>query len=157
MAWRQGNGLNRAVPAMLAVRHHGLIILCHSWFPGRGMAVVKSRLWALLAIALLVAVIALIWRDARDQDVDQARLQSSLDELRLRLDLLEREQARLQDELQTLQRQSVKGMVEQANAAILDGWQALVETIEKQLREARAALPVEEPSAPAEGVAPDSQ
>lgn len=90
-----------------------------------------------LILALLVLVIAgmgWMYYDGQQQ-LKEARLQSQ--QLEQQLALLNKEVAALSEQVEKLGDNSVEGLVRQANNAILDGWESLVNSVENELKKAR--------------------
>ncbi|TQV78079.1 hypothetical protein FKG94_13440 [Exilibacterium tricleocarpae] len=101
---------------------------------------------SLLVAALLVAMVLSGWQLYQSHR-RQAVLQQQLLTLQAELEGLRGQLGTVQQELDSLEQSSVKGAIEEANSAILSGWEALLETVEGELSRAREALEKEPPPA----------
>lgn len=101
-----------------------------------------------LTLALLVLVIAgmgWMYYDGQQQ-LKEARLQSQ--QLEQQLVLLNKEVAALSEQVEKLGDNSVEGLVRQANNAILDGWESLVNSVESELKKAREKVQQQQNTGP---------
>ncbi|WP_439134925.1 hypothetical protein [Pseudomaricurvus sp.] len=85
-------------------------------------------------VVLLIVGMGWMYYDSQQQ-LKQARLQSQ--QLEQQLVLLNKEVALLSEQVEKLDENSVEGIVREANNAILDGWQSLVNSVDNELKKAR--------------------
>lgn len=93
-----------------------------------------------IIIGLLLVVLAgmgYLYYDGQQQ-LQENRQQNAT--LTLQVDNLRQQVTALEGELKALDEASMRGMVREANSTILDGWQALISTVEGELRKAREAF-----------------
>ncbi len=99
----------------------------------------QKLIWAIL----LLMVIAMGWtnydtRQMLQESRQQLALASELNtQQQQQLELLHAEVVRLNQRVSTLDKNSVEGIVREANQAILQGWESLVSTVEEELKKAR--------------------
>ncbi len=90
-------------------------------------------------VLILIIALAAAWQFYDMQQREQAMrlrlqaLESSVNEMQQRLGTLEGQVTQLRES-------SVEGLVNEANTAILEGWESLVDTVENELKKAREAL-----------------
>ena len=88
----------------------------------------------LLAIALVSS-----WQFYEAQQREQ-QLQARVTELETNLQAMEERLKSLEGQVVKLRESSVEGLVNEANSAILEGWESLVNTVESELKKARKSL-----------------
>lgn len=94
----------------------------------------------LLINLVWVAVMAgLVWQWYESRQREE-QLRQQLAEMQAQVVQLQEQVGSLRQEVQTLDESSVEGLVRDANEAILQGWEALVDTVENELKKAREAL-----------------
>lgn len=98
------------------------------------------RIGTILLGLLLVGVLAYgsyqimeLSNSRRQMTVDMASLQNRVNQLESRL-------RRTQEKVRELENASMKGVVEDANKAIIDGWSAMIGALEHELQKARRNL-----------------
>ena len=93
----------------------------------------------LISLLLLIIVALLTWQlYLTRQGLSQSQQQVAA--LTSNLETTQSEVEALKLHLQELEKQSIKGVVNETNEAILDGWEALVDTFEEQVERARKSL-----------------
>lgn len=93
----------------------------------------------LISAILIVAVLALAWMNYQTtQQLQQSERHIAL--LQESLSSTQQQLAQVQNQVTELDKASVQGLVKEANGAILDGWEALVNSVENEVRKAREAL-----------------
>ncbi len=75
----------------------------------------------------------------------------SIDLMQEQLSLVNAELLRVNEQLVSLDENSLDGMVQQANDALLDGWESLMDRVDGELKKARKALQ----NKPAESMQPE--
>ena len=95
------------------------------------------RIIVLLLLLVLLAGVGYLYYDGQRQ---LQYYQQETMALQLQLDALREEVKNLDKKVKTLDESSVQGIVREANSAIIDGWQSLVNTVEGELNRAREAL-----------------
>lgn len=93
----------------------------------------------LISAILLVAVVVLGWMNyqTREQLLQSERQIAVLQDS---ISLTQKQLVEMQGKLTELDKTSVQGLVKEANGAILDGWEALVNSVENEVRKAREAM-----------------
>lgn len=93
----------------------------------------------LISAILLIAVVALGWMNyqTREQLLQSERQIAVLQDS---ISLTQKQLVEMQGKLTELDKTSVQGLVKEANGAILDGWEALVNSVENEVRKAREAM-----------------
>lgn len=92
-------------------------------------------------VVLVIVGMGWMYYDSQEQ-LKQARLQSL--QLEQQLVLLNKEMTALSEQVEKLDKNSVEGIVRQANNAILDGWESLVNSVENELKKARQKVKEQE-------------
>lgn len=93
----------------------------------------------LISVILLIAVLVLGWMtyQTREQLLQSERQIAVLQES---ITVTQQELVQVNGKLEELNKTSVKGLVKEANNAILDGWEALVNSVENEVRKARESM-----------------
>lgn len=93
-----------------------------------------------LILLLLVAVLALEylqWQQNKEQGRD---LQVKLLQLNKQVSSLDQRLLAAEQQLVQLEDSSIQRLVEEANGAIIDGWQALINAVDEELKRVRQSL-----------------
>lgn len=100
---------------------------------------------SVMIVIILVLIVTIGWQGYEMQQKRQAQLEE-LQAVQAEVAALKEEVAGLEAEITELNKTSVKGMVRDANKAILSGWETLVDTVEEELNKTREAFEQDEPS-----------
>lgn len=85
-----------------------------------------------LVLAIMVGVLGwMLYQTQMQLDVSRNQVQL----LQQSLEVTQAEVADLKDQVAELDRTSIQGLVRDANDAILDGWEAMVKTVEEEVKE----------------------
>ncbi|NIB43735.1 hypothetical protein HBA55_29285 [Pseudomaricurvus alkylphenolicus] len=96
---------------------------------------------ASVVLLLILALGGLYFHSQQQLQQVHADRQALLQEVQA----LRKEVAQLNAKVAQLDESSVQGIVREANNAILDGWESLVNTVEKEIQEARRAFENDNP------------
>ncbi|MEJ2442545.1 MAG: hypothetical protein P8Y42_03665 [Exilibacterium sp.] len=111
----------------------------------------RSRYFMMTSLILLVAVVGVSWQWYQ-AGIRERQLQKQLLEMQGQVAQLQEQVGQLQTELNSLNKTSFKGLVRDANDAILSGWESLLDTVENEVKKAREALDQEQnPGSPQPG------
>ncbi|GAA5316613.1 MAG: hypothetical protein AseanaTS_18170 [Candidatus Pelagadaptatus aseana] len=100
-----------------------------------------------IGVILVVAVGVLGWMLYQTQQ-QLASSQQQVQLLEESLTVTQNEVGRLQEQVAQLDRSSIQGLVREANDAILDGWEAMVKTVEEEVKRARETMEQSMPASP---------
>jgi cell division protein FtsL len=90
-----------------------------------------------LVLAIMVGVLGwMLYQTQMQLDVSRNQVQL----LQQSLEVTQAEVADLKDQVAELDRTSIQGLVRDANDAILDGWEAMVKTVEEEVKRARKTM-----------------
>jgi methyl-accepting chemotaxis protein len=109
----------------------------------------------LLIIILLVAVAGLGWILYQQQLQTQQQI-TQITQLTQRLSQVEFDVTAVRNRVRALDKSSINGLVEEANNAILDGWEALVNGVGEEVKRVRESIQQSIPEPLPESI-PDSQ
>ncbi len=108
--------------------------------------------FAILLIVLLGGSLGanyLMWEHLQTLTKQQGADAAKLAELEQQLGLMNAELLRINEKLAGVDEQSLEGMARRANDALLDGWEALMQTLDQELKKARDSLDEAPPADPA--------
>ncbi len=114
-----------------------------------------KKLIALIGV-LLLAGLGYLYVDSQRQ---LQHYQQEAAALQLQLDALRQDVLALEKKVHILDKSSVQGIVRDTNSALLEGWKALMSTVEKEIRKAGGATadpspaPADPPPAQGDGAA----
>lgn len=86
---------------------------------------------------LLIAGLGYLHYDSQQQ-LKQSR--QKMFELKIELEQLKHRVSELEIEVRALEKSSVEAIVRDANSAILEGWESLVNTVENEIKKARESI-----------------
>jgi predicted negative regulator of RcsB-dependent stress response len=90
-----------------------------------------------LVLACVTGVVSWQWYQSQQRE---QLLQQKLMDMQQQVSRLEEQTAHLRKELNQLNKTSFKSLVKDANNALLEGWQSLLNTVEGEIKKARDAL-----------------
>lgn len=93
----------------------------------------------ILSVILLIAVVVLGWMQYQTQQ-QLVQSERQIVVLQESIAATQNQLATMQNKVTELDKTSVQGLVKEANGAILDGWEALVNSVENEVRKAREAM-----------------
>ena len=105
----------------------------------------KSPLSLVIAAGLIIALLAFEFWQFRDQQRYRVATQARIDALTDEVSALEKSLDEANAKLDAVESASLSGIIDNANEALLDGWSAMVETVEKELQRARETFAKPEP------------
>ncbi|MYM62515.1 hypothetical protein [Pseudomaricurvus sp. HS19] len=108
--------------------------------------------FAVLLIVLLGGSLGanyLMWEHLQTLTTQQGADSVKLAELEQQVNLMNAELLRINEKLASVDEQSLEGMARRANDALLDGWEALMQTLDRELQKAREGLEEASPGDPA--------
>ncbi len=111
-------------------------------------------LGANLLILMVLAVLAFAFYEVFTTNQRSQRLVADVTSLQQRVDNLDGRLRRTQERIKELEKTSIKGVVESANRTIVDGWSAMMATLEGELRKAREQMSQKEGDAGSDAQAP---
>ncbi len=99
-----------------------------------------NRFALLLLVLLAVAVLGFQGYQYRQSQEYQRDLARELAALRLELQEVKEDNAKLREELATLQNSDLDALVDDASEALVSGWNSMLNALESELRKAEEAL-----------------
>lgn len=100
----------------------------------------KSTLFTGLVFVLLLALAGFQYYQYQQQQAVQANLQNELVTLHSRLERLEMNMAKARSDMEQLEENSLGGLIEDANDALIEGWSAMMNAVGKELETARRSF-----------------
>ncbi|MEX1665779.1 hypothetical protein [Zhongshania arctica] len=100
----------------------------------------KSSLGVLLAAVIFLALAGFEYWQYRDQQAYRQGLNVQLMDLSARLNSIEARIDSAKGEIDKIQQNSLGGLIESANDALIEGWSAMINSVEKELERAKKGI-----------------
>lgn len=100
----------------------------------------KSSLGVLLAAVIFLALAGFECWQYRDQQAYRQGLNVQLMDLSARLNSIEARIDSAKGEIDKIQQNSLGGLIESANDALIEGWSAMINSVEKELERAKKGI-----------------
>ena len=93
-----------------------------------------------IALIVLVIVIAALGVLLYRSEQDKAKIQAELEVMNQHALSLEKDIVALQNDITELEKKTFKGAVDEANRAIVDGWESFINRVQKELDEVQEEI-----------------
>ncbi|AKH69887.1 hypothetical protein IMCC21906_02224 [Spongiibacter sp. IMCC21906] len=90
-----------------------------------------------LVVLLLVAILAVDYLQFQHSQTSRAALHSEISHLNERINGLEGQLSTVKAELNKMENSSLGGVINNANEALIEGWSAMIDAVERQLDQAK--------------------
>lgn len=100
----------------------------------------KSSLGVVLAAVIVVALLAFEYWQYRDAQAYREALNTQLIHISERVNTLDQRVQLTKAEIDKLQQSSLGGLIETANDALIQGWSAMINSVEKELERAKQGI-----------------
>lgn len=100
----------------------------------------KSSLGVVLAAVIVVALLAFEYWQYRDAQAYREALNTQLIHISERVNTLDQRIQLTKAEIDKLQQSSLGGLIETANDALIQGWSAMINSVEKELERAKQGI-----------------
>jgi peptidoglycan hydrolase CwlO-like protein len=100
----------------------------------------KSSLGVLLAAVIVVSLTSFEYWQYRDQQAYRQGLNAQLTDLSARLNSIEARIDIAKDQIDKIQQTSLGGLLESSNNALIEGWSAMINSVEKELERAKKGI-----------------
>jgi hypothetical protein len=100
----------------------------------------KSSLGVLLAAVIVVTLVGFEYGQYRDQQAYRQGLDGQLIDFSARLNSIEERIDIAKDEIDEIQQSSLGGLIDSANDALIEGWSAMIDSVEKELERVKRGV-----------------
>lgn len=100
----------------------------------------KSSLGVLLAAVIVVALLVFEYWQYRDEQAYRETLNTQLIHLSERVSSIDQRVQLAKSEMDKIQQNSLGGLIETANDALIQGWSAMINSVEKELERAKQGI-----------------
>lgn len=100
----------------------------------------KYSLGVLLAAVIVVTLMGFEYWQYRDQQAYRQGLNTQLIDMSARLNSIEERIDIAKAEIDKIQQNSLGGLIESANDALIEGWSAMINSVEKELERAKKGI-----------------
>jgi hypothetical protein len=100
----------------------------------------KSSVGVLLAAIIVFVLLAFEYWQYRDEQAYRNALNTQLVSLSQRVDSIDERIQSAKTELDTMKQNSLGGLIESANDALIHGWSAMIDSVEKELERAKKGI-----------------
>lgn len=119
----------------------------------------KTSFGTVLAIVIVLAVAAFEYWQYKDAEAHRTMVNAKLMQLSSRVEELDQNLLAARREMQELESSSLGGIIDNANEALIQGWSAMVDTVERELERARESIQQRQQPGPSDSpsAAPEAQ
>lgn len=100
----------------------------------------KTSIGTVLAIVIVLAVAAFEYWQYKDAEAHRTMVNAKLMQLSARVDELDQNLLAAREEMRELESSSLGGIIDNANEALIQGWSAMIDTVERELERAKQSF-----------------
>lgn len=104
------------------------------------MKAAMGAIMVALAVAALLAVDYIVYQQQLAQNQQIQQLQQQLELAHARNDALNKRLDEMEQQVRKIENASLGGIIDNANAALIEGWSAMVDAVERQLEQAKQSM-----------------